>query len=128
MTESSATQGKFMYFAYGSNMNGKRLSLNCPGSQPLGPALLRGYKLSFWNLKAGPDLECTWHGAVATIVEDRDAEVWGVLWSIPSCHLDALDRYACHLVLCVGSYHQLGSVCSVLSCTQYISQHQCELL
>ena len=39
--------GKFLYFAYGSNLSTERIHLNNPSAIAKGPALLDGYKLDF---------------------------------------------------------------------------------
>lgn len=89
MAETEALDG-FLYFAFGSNMNGKRLALSCPEARSVGPALLNDYTLDFWSLKSG--IDGAWHGATATIVKKTGNEVWGVLWRIPKTLLNALDR------------------------------------
>ena len=33
-----------LYFAYGANMERAAMAKRCPGAQPLGPALLRGWR------------------------------------------------------------------------------------
>ena len=33
-----------LYFAYGANMERAAMEKRCPGAQPLGPALLRGWR------------------------------------------------------------------------------------
>ena len=39
--------GKFLYFAYGSNLSTERIHLNNPSAIAKGPAVLDGYKLDF---------------------------------------------------------------------------------
>ena len=39
--------GKFLYFAYGSNLSSERIHLNNPSAIAKGPAVLDGYKLNF---------------------------------------------------------------------------------
>ena len=39
--------GKFLYFAYGSNLSSERIHLNNPSAIAKGPAVLDGYKLDF---------------------------------------------------------------------------------
>ena len=42
-----ANPGKFLYFAYGSNLSTERIHLNNPSAIAKGPALLKGFKLNF---------------------------------------------------------------------------------
>ena len=42
-----ANPGKFLYFAYGSNLSTERIHLNNPSAVAKGPALLKGFKLNF---------------------------------------------------------------------------------
>ena len=39
--------GKFLYFAYGSNLSTERIHLNNPSAVAKGPAVLDGYELDF---------------------------------------------------------------------------------
>ena len=42
-----ANPGKFLYFAYGSNLSTERIHLNNPSAVAKGPALLKDFKLNF---------------------------------------------------------------------------------
>ena len=42
-----ASPGKFLYFAYGSNLSTERIHLNNPSAVAKGPALLKDFKLNF---------------------------------------------------------------------------------
>ena len=42
-----AKPGKFLYFAYGSNLSTERIHLNNPSAVTKGPALLKDFKLNF---------------------------------------------------------------------------------
>ena len=42
-----ASPGKFLYFAYGSNLSTDRIHLNNPSAVAKGPALLKDFKLNF---------------------------------------------------------------------------------
>ena len=42
-----ASPGKFLYFAYGSNLSTERIHLNNPSAAAKGPALLKDFKLNF---------------------------------------------------------------------------------
>jgi gamma-glutamylcyclotransferase (GGCT)/AIG2-like uncharacterized protein YtfP len=68
-----------LYFAYGSNMHTERMRLRCPSAEAMGPAALRGYRLA---VRLFADIDPHPVGAVH-----------GVLWSMETCDLAALDRY-----------------------------------
>src|SRR5690625_4272884 len=70
---------KQLYFAYGSNLNQKQMTLRCPGSRPIGRAQLQGWELEFRR--------------VLTIVQKTGAVVEGGLWEITQADEVALDRY-----------------------------------
>ena len=75
------------YFAYGSNMDPKKMASRCPGAVALGCARLPGYQLAFvWDSPG-------WGGGVATVIPSSRREVWGVLWDLTDEHVEALDRY-----------------------------------
>jgi gamma-glutamylcyclotransferase (GGCT)/AIG2-like uncharacterized protein YtfP len=59
----------------------------CPGARPLGPALLRGYRMEFTRY------DRTRKGGVADIVPEPGAEVWGALYDIDDACLVTLDRH-----------------------------------
>ncbi|MEX2159025.1 MAG: gamma-glutamylcyclotransferase family protein [Dehalococcoidia bacterium] len=76
-----------LYFAYGSNMHLRMFRRRCPGAKPLGPALLRGYRIAFTRY------DRTRKGGVADIVPEPDAEVWGALYEIDNACFVTLDKY-----------------------------------
>ena len=76
-----------LYFAYGSNMHLRMFRRRCPGAKPLGPALLRGYRVEFTRY------DRTRKGGVADIVPEPGAEVWGALYEIDQSCFAALDDY-----------------------------------
>ncbi|XP_022822044.1 gamma-glutamylcyclotransferase-like [Spodoptera litura] len=77
--------GSTFYFAYGSNLLTKRLHLNNPSAVFYSIAKLADYRLDFnYQMEA-------WQGAVATIVEDKDAHVWGTVWTMDTDQLHYLD-------------------------------------
>ena len=80
-----ANPGKFLYFAYGSNLSTERIHLNNPSAVAKGPALLKGFKLNF-NYESN-----RWRGCAATIEHDPSSEVYGVLWELDNEHLSTLD-------------------------------------
>lgn len=76
------------YFAYGSNMNLKRMEEMCPGRRPLGIATLHDYLLAFRYPST------TWAGGgVCDIVRCKGSLVWGVLFEVSEADLQALDDY-----------------------------------
>ncbi len=69
------------YFAYGSNMIVAGMRQRCPGARMLGTARLRDYR--FRIVRSG----------YASIVPERGATVYGVLWSVTARDEQALDIY-----------------------------------
>ena len=67
------------YFAYGSNMNLKQMSLRCPGAVIMGQAEAKG-----WGLR---------ERQYADIEMSPKENVLGVLWRISATHLYHLDLY-----------------------------------
>ena len=47
---------------------------------------LQGFRLDFDYFSR------RWRGAAATIVEDSDHHVWGVIWELEDQHRETLDR------------------------------------
>ncbi|OQV22268.1 putative Gamma-glutamylcyclotransferase [Hypsibius exemplaris] len=77
--------GKFLYFAFGSNLFEDRIHINCPSAERVGPGKLFGYQLAF-NYNS-----LRWRGHVATIKESEDDHLWGCIWTIKNSELHALD-------------------------------------
>lgn len=67
------------YFAYGSNLNREQMQKRCPGSAPVEPYILEGWKLIFRR--------------VADIVPAPGERVYGALYTITPADELALDRY-----------------------------------
>jgi gamma-glutamylcyclotransferase (GGCT)/AIG2-like uncharacterized protein YtfP len=78
-----------LYAAYGSNMDPLQMLLRAPHSPGRGTGWLQGWRLTF----GGEDLG--WEGALATVVEDADAEsqVFVALYDISEPDEDALDEW-----------------------------------
>merc|ERR1719432_465977 len=76
MSGGGEEQKTFLYFAYGSNMLTQRIRINNPSARFQSLGRLHHHKLDF-NHKSKK-----WGGAVATIEEEQDSEVWGVLWQL----------------------------------------------
>jgi gamma-glutamylcyclotransferase (GGCT)/AIG2-like uncharacterized protein YtfP len=69
------------YFAYGSNLDRRRFKARCPGSRPVAPAELRGYRLAFRG------------NGHADIVQQKGGVVRGALYSVTTRDVRALDYY-----------------------------------
>ncbi|XP_043825259.1 gamma-glutamylcyclotransferase [Dromiciops gliroides] len=80
----------FLYFAYGSNLLKERLQLKNPSAEFFCVAKLQGFKVDFGNYKGVTST--SWHGGVATIVESRGDEVWGVVWKMHVKNISSLDK------------------------------------
>jgi gamma-glutamylcyclotransferase len=76
------------YFAYGSNLDTTQMQRRCPGSRPLGPAVLRGYDFRFDGVSQN------WsHAAAANVVPSPTSTVWGALYEMSAENLAELDRF-----------------------------------
>ncbi|XP_044754513.1 gamma-glutamylcyclotransferase-like [Coccinella septempunctata] len=78
--------GKFLYFAYGSNLLQKRIHINNPSAVRAGIGKLKDYTLDFNTYSK------RWRGASATIVKKKGAHVWGALWTLDNEHMSTLDE------------------------------------
>jgi len=79
--------GKFIYFAYGSNMRTARLVERCPGAKPLGWALASGYRLAFLK-KSKID-----GSGKGTLISSANDKCYGVLFEIPLGQRGLLDSF-----------------------------------
>ena len=70
---------RYLYFAYGSNLNLAQMYMRCPDSEVVGPGTLYGYKLMF---RQHLDVE-----------KDHRYQVEGTLFSVSEKDLEYLDRY-----------------------------------
>ena len=70
-----------LYFAYGSNLNYPQMMERCPSSDPVAIAKCIHFKFII-NARG-----------VATIIPNKDSEVYGVLWKITKGDLISLDIY-----------------------------------
>uniref|UniRef100_A0A8C6M4T7 Gamma-glutamylcyclotransferase a n=1 Tax=Nothobranchius furzeri TaxID=105023 RepID=A0A8C6M4T7_NOTFU len=82
--------GRFLYFAYGSNLLKERLQLKNPSATFVSTGRLKDYKLrfGFW----GENVQSCWHGGSATVEFSPGADVWGVVWSLSDEDLINLDN------------------------------------
>ncbi|SDD20074.1 gamma-glutamylcyclotransferase family protein [Actinokineospora iranica] len=76
-----------LYAAYGSNMDPGQMMQRAPHSPMAGTGWLVGWRLTF----GGEDLG--WEGALATIVEDPDSQVFVVLYDVTDDDEVNLDRW-----------------------------------
>jgi gamma-glutamylcyclotransferase (GGCT)/AIG2-like uncharacterized protein YtfP len=76
-----------LYAAYGSNLSSTQMSLRAKHSPAQGTGWLRGWRLSFGGADIG------WDGALATVVEDPNSEVFVMLYDVPAFDEQALDRW-----------------------------------
>jgi hypothetical protein len=79
-----------LYFAYGSNMDARRMRERAPGSRVFGPARLDGFRLAFSVYST------EWEGGAANLELDPDSHVWGVLWDVPEGKTGGLDAFQGH--------------------------------
>jgi hypothetical protein len=70
-----------LYFSYGANMDRAAMSVRCPRSTPLGPAVLARHRLAV--MREG------W----LTAARDPHARLHGVLWDLALPDVPALDRF-----------------------------------
>ncbi|XP_068603361.1 gamma-glutamylcyclotransferase a [Brachionichthys hirsutus] len=87
---SGTSGGRFMYFAFGSNLLKERLQFANPSAVFRATGRLKDYGLNFglWEEHA----DNIWHGGVATIESHPGAEVWGVIWTLGNENLRSLDE------------------------------------
>lgn len=76
-----------MYAAYGSNMDPEQMLHRAPNSPTAGTGWLMGWRLTF----GGEDL--TWEGALATVVEDPDSQVFVMLYDVTDSDARNLDAW-----------------------------------
>ena len=76
-----------LYAAYGSNLDPRQMHERAPHSPPSGSGWLQGWRLTF----GGEDLG--WEGALATVVEDADHQVFVMLYDVPAGDERALDQW-----------------------------------
>ena len=87
-TAASGNAG-WLYFAYGSNLNRAQVAARCPLAQPVGPLVLKDYRLKF----AGEGSRWWGPGGVATIVPSPGSMVQGALYRLGPGEDSSLDRY-----------------------------------
>ncbi len=75
------------YFAYGSNLDKRRMLERCPESKPKFVATLHNYRLIFvgWSRQ--------WRGGVASIRHFRGERVLGAVYEVSDNDLKRLDKF-----------------------------------
>jgi len=76
-----------LYAAYASNMDPAQMAQRAPHSPLRGTGWLQGWRLTFGGQDVG------WDGALATVVEDPDEQVFVVLYDVPSWDEQELDAW-----------------------------------
>ncbi|XP_056271584.1 gamma-glutamylcyclotransferase a [Pseudoliparis swirei] len=87
---SDSADGRFIYFAFGSNLLKERLQLANPSATFHSTGRLKDHELNFGMYEKNAD--SIWHGGVATIDSCPGAEVWGVIWTLSNEDLPKLDE------------------------------------
>jgi cation transport regulator ChaC len=79
--------GRFLNFAYGSNMLSARLRERVSSAHPVGTACLPGFSLRWHKVSVDGSGKCD-------VVEDATpgACVWGIVFAIESAQKDSLDK------------------------------------
>lgn len=78
---------RYVYFAYGSNIDDNQVKNRTPGAVFLGRGVLHGYKLTFCSHSV------RWGGGVANIEKSPGDTVYGVLWGFSRAHIEMMDVY-----------------------------------
>lgn len=76
-----------VYAAYGSNMDPAQMAGRCPHSPARGTGWLTGWRLTFGGEDVG------WEGALATVVEQADAQVFVALYELTNLDEREPDRW-----------------------------------
>ncbi|MDP9408876.1 MAG: gamma-glutamylcyclotransferase [Actinomycetota bacterium] len=74
-----------LYAAYGSNLDPGQMRERCPHSPGAGCGWLQGWRLTFGGEELG------WEGALATVVEDPDAQVFVMLYDVTDGDVMSMD-------------------------------------
>lgn len=100
------------YFAYGANMCRRSMARRCPTAEPVGPAVLDG-----WRFAISRD-------GYATVLRDPAAAAHGVLWRLTEKDLWALDAFE---RVAMGLYRKerlrVRSAEGARSAIVYVSRH-----
>ena len=88
---------KFLYFAYGSNLNHEQMKKRCPHALFLDAAELSDMQLTFYGTSK------RWGGAPATVKEQTGSAVWGALYELDAHCLKLLDSFE---AVATGNYRR----------------------
>jgi|SRR5665213_1047403 len=84
---SNAVTGKFLYFAYGSNMLTRRLRARAPSALAVGTGFVEGYRLTFDKVSRDRSGK-----ANVELTDNSSDRVYGVLFTIDAEEESILDR------------------------------------
>jgi len=76
-----------LYAAYGSNLDPRQMVLRAPHSPPHGTGWLVGWRFTFGGEARG------WEGALATVVEDPDHDVFVMLYDVADADEPTMDLW-----------------------------------
>lgn len=76
-----------LYAAYASNLHPAQMARRAPHSPLRGTGWLRGWRLTFGAENRG------WDGALATVVEDPEHDVYVALWEMSDADVAVLDDW-----------------------------------
>ncbi|MEU6851037.1 gamma-glutamylcyclotransferase [Actinacidiphila alni] len=76
-----------LYAAYASNLDARLMTRRAPHSPQRGTGWLDGWRLTFGGEQMG------WEGALATLVEDPDSQVFVGLYDLAPVDEESLDRW-----------------------------------
>ena len=88
----AAARGRYprlvpLYAAYGSNLDPQRMASRAPHSPPRGTGWLVGWRLTFGGEDVG------WEGALATVVQDSEHQVFVMLYDVHEADEARLDEW-----------------------------------
>ena len=87
-----------LYFAYGGDMDRDRLRALAGEVEVVAPACLVGYRMAFFGY------DPIWDSGTETLVEDKQSEIWGVLYRLRVFEWDRLDSIRGATLAGVGAY------------------------
>ena len=106
------------YFAYGSAMDPRLMSKECPEATNLGAGRVDGYRVEFTVYSD------RWKGGAANIEPDPSSHVWGVVWEVGEGDLQSLDTYVGHPTFYRREEVDVESNEGTVSCLTYRVAHQ----
>lgn len=106
------------YFAYGTNMDPRLMSANCPGAAAVAAGRLEGFRLEF-NVYSD-----RWEGGAANLEQDPQAYVWGVVWQVSPEELQTLDTFVGHPTFYRREQVKVQTGDDSVECVTYRVAHQ----